>query len=1303
MRELRSKLVPFTLLDAGIVCLGYLGFVCLLFIWSLYRNQVKKSLVNKHGELLYQKVYDPETNILIQIHEGYITSYIGLLLKWILILLVLFTQIILFIITYFEYSIDYRETYKTFDKRGYIFIIMWILSLIFVLGTLQFTPKFATFFNISTTMEKCDLIESWKKNEEAKMQSFATDALTKYTNGFLHWCHITFMSNRPGGQLFTAPIQKGEDGVRYFDLHCQRFIWQNKEMAFLADVKDLELIGTTLHKIGKGKGLTKSVISTKIAKIGYNRIHVPVPGIMYIMATEFWVPTSLMQVFCCWCIFYVRIKVAAVVWAIMLLISVLKTSFLLRRNKISLQKMTEAPNKNISCVKRDGKEEDIYAENLVPGDIVLIKDNWPVPADIVILSGLTIVDESSLTGESMPVQKFPAPVTDAPATPEDNKKNYLYAGTKVLTTQKTGDHPRGVVVYTGSTTSKGHLIRDILYPKIVQFKYDEQFPSAFVILSFYALLMILAQGYFLGYGVIAFLYGIGTFSQVLPVWTPVLTALAQAAAAARLQDTFSIYTLSPARIAICGKVRVMCFDKTGTLTKEGIDFIGVHVTASSRSPNAKKQFEDPIFFGGEVAERGSLTLVPNSPRLGGRHDDPPLTHDLEDLPLTVLSAIASAHTLSTIEVDGEKKFIGSELEQKMFEATQWKLLENAQEYGSRVVPPHGLDPDEEMALDIIKAFEFDHGKQTMSVVIRNAEDQLIAYCKGSYEKIKDMCTNGVPDDFLPIAMSYAMQGVYVLAVGMKMVEMPSNGVEGFQRQDIESNLTMISLLLFRNELKPETVDCISQLRTGKIRPVIITGDNALTAIFIGRKSGITTCPPIEMVNQSPRNSNLEQYDVILGQLRPGPTELGDINSIMWENVDLHQDVSPQNIFFSDEHQELAITQSAFDWLLESTIMVPRPDTGERDVEKGLLHEDKNKISLLECIIMRIRIFSRMTPAGKVKAVQQFMMRGYITGMCGDGGNDCGALRAAHAGMALSDTESSIVSPFSSKTRESTSVPQLLREGRATLVATLSAYKFLVMYGLISTGARLWLSAFANSGTMSEWGYILIDSIILLSLPYVMNLSKPISVLKVNSPTSSLLGPHTVLSVASIFITNVVFLGIIFVFLHREDWFTSCYEKLNTIPISAWYWRSDNYEAEIVFLWAAFSMANAGLQLNFGGNFREPLYKNIYFLGAYGALHGLLLFFLFGGPSYLTCLFRVQCNNEYSKKVNIPWLSWLSYTVSGGKFMGLGDGNVFPMRFRIILTCLLFGMVLTSSIITQCFFMKSPTFLRNKKAKKPLII
>jgi P-type E1-E2 ATPase len=53
---------------------------------------------------------------------------------------------------------------------------------------------------------------------------------------------------------------------------------------------------------------------------------------------------------------------------------------------------------------------------------------------------------------------------------------------------------------------------------------------------------------------------------------------------------------------------------------------------------------------------------------------------------------------------------------------------------------------------------------------------------------------------------------------------------------------------------------------------------------------------------------------------------------------------------------------------------------------------------------------------QVEVVGLHTAAGLVVGMCGDGGNDCGALRAAHAGMALSEAEASVVSPFTSRTK-----------------------------------------------------------------------------------------------------------------------------------------------------------------------------------------------------------------------------------------------------------------------------------------------
>lgn len=62
--------------------------------------------------------------------------------------------------------------------------------------------------------------------------------------------------------------------------------------------------------------------------------------------------------------------------------------------------------------------------------------------------------------------------------------------------------------------------------------------------------------------------------------------------------------------------------------------------------------------------------------------------------------------------------------------------------------------------------------------------------------------------------------------------------------------------------------------------------------------------------------------------------------------------------------------------------------------------------------------------------------------------DCGALRAAHAGIALSDAEASIVSPFTGKSKSVRNVVDLLLEGRATLHTSFAMYKFLIGNGLV---------------------------------------------------------------------------------------------------------------------------------------------------------------------------------------------------------------------------------------------------------------
>ncbi len=101
-------------------------------------------------------------------------------------------------------------------------------------------------------------------------------------------------------------------------------------------------------------------------------------------------------------------------------------------------------------VLRDGHRVTIPARDLVPGDIVFLEAGNYVPADLRLLEAVNLrIDEASLTGESLPVQKNAAAVLDQDI-PLGDRRNTAFMGTLV-----TYGRGRGVVTATGMRTQLG--------------------------------------------------------------------------------------------------------------------------------------------------------------------------------------------------------------------------------------------------------------------------------------------------------------------------------------------------------------------------------------------------------------------------------------------------------------------------------------------------------------------------------------------------------------------------------------------------------------------------------------------------------------------------------------------------------------------------------------------------------------------------------------------------------------------------------------------------------------------------------
>ncbi|CAD7928280.1 unnamed protein product [Amoebophrya sp. A120] len=123
-------------------------------------------------------------------------------------------------------------------------------------------------------------------------------------------------------------------------------------------------------------------------------------------------------------------------------------------------------------------------------------------------------------------------------------------------------------------------------------------------------------------------------------------------------------------------------------------------------------------------------------------------------------------------------------------------------------------------------------------------------------------------------------------------------------------------------------------------------------------------------------------------------------------------------------------------------------------EAALLFLKAEDQDLADFLHDKIAVYGRATPGGKVSVVRSMQAGGNIVGMCGDGGNDAPALRAAHAGMALSGGEKSMVGSFVSPSSSLFGLSELVRQGRCCVVTSVSVMQVAILCGVVGLIFRL---------------------------------------------------------------------------------------------------------------------------------------------------------------------------------------------------------------------------------------------------------
>jgi len=338
-------------------------------------------------------------------------------------------------------------------------------------------------------------------------------------------------------------------------------------------------------------------------------------------------------------------------------------------------------------------------------------------------------------------------------------------------------------------------------------------------------------------------------------------------------------------------------------------------------------------------------------------------------------------------------------------------------------------------LTVLKRYEFDHQRMTQSAVVQFPEGRTVIFVKGSAESLKKRClAESMPPDFDNIVNNCARRGVYQISMGMKEVY---SGFQEEPRDALEQNLNFLGVVNFKNILRDEARQTIQELEEGDIQPIIVTGDSLLTGVCIAQECGIMKSGKTILIADRVDRSGC----------------------VTWVNEDGH----PMHISSPKTRNQVPVGKD-----IELAMTGPI---------WSAIYEHNKELAME--LVEHVKVYGRCTPNDKVSVVTALNEKGYITSMCGDGGNDCGALKTAHVGVALSDAEASIVSPFTSLDKSISSILDVLKEGRCALASAFASYKYMIQYGQTEAFNQMACAYFQV--TFSEWCWVFLDGTLALRL------------------------------------------------------------------------------------------------------------------------------------------------------------------------------------------------------------------------------
>ena len=429
----------------------------------------------------------------------------------------------------------------------------------------------------------------------------------------------------------------------------------------------------------------------------------------------------------------------------------------------------------MALVRRDGKLAEVPAADLVTGDIVMLEAGRVVPADLRLISSVNLkIEESALTGESVPVQKDAQYMAQG-ETPLGDRINMAY-----LSTHVSYGRGEGVVVRTGMETEMGKIA------KLINESVDEMTPLQKRLADLGKVLGIVAVALCIGLFVLALIQGrdiaemlitaISLAVAAIPEGLPAVVTIVLALGVQRMVKVNTIVRKLPS-VETLGSVSVVCSDKTGTLTQNKMTVTQAYARGRLM-PVAELEYA-----GNEAFFDGFILCTDAAVHGDSRTGDP--------TELALLDMGPAIHvTKEALEAENPR----------------------------------------------INEQPFDSDRKMMTTVHRKKDGSIVAYTKGAMDRIIKNCTSILEDgrerlisqdDVRAIdgaAKEMASMALRVLALAIKKDNDEAR----------EDNLAFVGLVGMIDPPRPEAKDAVQIFKEASVTTVMITGDHKDTAFAIAK-------------------------------------------------------------------------------------------------------------------------------------------------------------------------------------------------------------------------------------------------------------------------------------------------------------------------------------------------------------------------------------------------------------------------------------------------------------------------------------